>query len=295
VNPAVRNLIVLQPPFTPPKLFRAEDQGLWYDPSDLAAAYQESTSITPAALGSVLGFVGDKRLGMVRGAELVVNGDFGNGLTGWNTVGAGGTFAVVSGALEITGNGVGSNPGKRQSVTGLTVDRCYEVTASASKNTASSNAAITFAGTTVSTASATMAALRFTVFATATSHNLDLVIGGASASGTAQFDNISVREIAGNHAKQATAGSRPALSAGNVINYSSGTKSLVTTFPSALGSSCTVARAVLGVGASILTGQTIGATYTDTTDHCGLVIINRDLTSHETARLTRYLNRKAGV
>jgi len=62
-----------------------------------------------------------------------------------------------------------------------------------------------------------------------------------------------------------------------------------------LGSTCTVARAVQGVGASILTNQTIGTTYTDNTDHCGLIIIDRALTTQETADVTTYLNTKAGV
>jgi len=70
---------------------------------------------------------------------------------------------------------------------------------------------------------------------------------------------------------------------------------LETTFPN-LGTDVTIARAVPYVGASILTGQTIGAgTWLDSTNHAGLVIVDRALTAGETAALTAYLDAKAGV
>jgi len=70
---------------------------------------------------------------------------------------------------------------------------------------------------------------------------------------------------------------------------------LTTTFPD-LGSNVTIVRSVPGVGASILTGQTIGAgAWDDSTDHCGLIIINRALTAPETALVTRWANLRAGV
>lgn len=65
-----------------------------------------------------------------------------------------------------------------------------------------------------------------------------------------------------------------------------------TTFAFALGSNCTVARAVVGGPLVILTGQTISTSYADTTDHAGLIIVNRALTPAETASLTNYLTAK---
>jgi len=79
------------------------------------------------------------------------------------------------------------------------------------------------------------------------------------------------------------------------INYAAATKNLVSTWGSSLGSACTIAYAVPGVGTTILTGQTIGTTYTDTTDHAGKLIINRALTAGETALVTQYLNAKANA
>jgi hypothetical protein len=61
------------------------------------------------------------------------------------------------------------------------------------------------------------------------------------------------------------------------------------TFSSSLGSNCTIGRSLPGVGAEILTGQTIGTSFNVTTTDSGLVIINRALTTEETAGLTSYL------
>jgi len=121
---------------------------------------------------------------------------------------------------------------------------------------------------------------------------------GVNNEGTGIFeaDNISVKELPGNHGKQSTAAARPLLiGPPSEIDYDAVDDAVVVTFASSLGSTCTVARAVQGVGASILTNQTIGTTYTDNTDHCGLIIIDRALTTQETADVTTYLNTKAGV
>jgi hypothetical protein len=63
----------------------------------------------------------------------------------------------------------------------------------------------------------------------------------------------------------------------------------VVNFSTSLGSNCTIGRSVPGVGAQILTGQTIGSSYSINTTDSGLVIINRALTGPETAGLTSYL------
>jgi len=70
---------------------------------------------------------------------------------------------------------------------------------------------------------------------------------------------------------------------------------LTVTFPSSLGSACTVGRAMPGVGASILTGQTVGDSYDLIATTCGIVIVNRALTAGETNRLTQLLDKAAGV
>lgn len=80
------------------------------------------------------------------------------------------------------------------------------------------------------------------------------------------------------------------------IDYDSVDDALATTFPDALGSNCTIARAQAGVGAVITTGQTINAgVMNSTNDNCGLVILDRALTASEEASLRIWLRERAGV
>lgn len=62
-----------------------------------------------------------------------------------------------------------------------------------------------------------------------------------------------------------------------------------------MGSNCTIVRARPGIGAAIATGQTISGALNESTDHCGLVAINRPLTDKETTDLTLWCRRAAGV
>ena len=96
---------------------------------------------------------------------------------------------------------------------------------------------------------------------------------------------LTVKELAGNHASQATAASRPLYTETGLAkwtDYDAVDDVLNTTFPSALGSSCTVARANVGAAPTILTAQTIGTSYADSTDNAGLIIVDRALTTQET-------------
>ena len=112
------------------------------------------------------------------------------------------------------------------------------------------------------------------------------------------LDNFSVKELPGNHASQATAASRPLYTETGVAkwtNYDAVDDVLNTTFPSALGSSCTVARANVGAAPTILTAQTIGTSYADSTDNAGLIVVDRALTTQETIDLTAWLTAKGAT
>ena len=83
--------------------FAAGEQGAWYDPSDLTTLFQDSAGTTPmSAVGTVadqpVGLMLDKSKGLALGAELVTNGDFSNGTTGWNS-GNGSSLSNTSNAL----------------------------------------------------------------------------------------------------------------------------------------------------------------------------------------------------
>jgi hypothetical protein len=262
--------------WTPAKLFRTADIGAWYDPTELTSMFQESTGTTPVtASGQVVGLFLDKQNGYIRGAELATSMTSNNG----SVVYSGGVATYTASAA---GNGVVQ--------TILTLGKTYEATfrvVSISSGSIRPNAGNTGSGTTVTTPGTYRQIL-------VCSGNTVAAVSAIANPCTAVVDSVSFKEVSGNHATQSTSGSRPTLNASGKINYSSGTKSLVSTFPSSLGSSCTVAHSIPQADASILTAQTIGTTYTDTTDNCGLVIINRDLTATETNQLRRWLNRRAG-
>ena len=97
--------------FNPLSWFAAGEQGAWYDPSDLTTLFQDAAGTTPVTLSPMeqpVGFMLDKSKGLVLGSELVSNGDFTKGTTGWDiTAGGGVTLAVVNGELEITATASG--------------------------------------------------------------------------------------------------------------------------------------------------------------------------------------------
>ena len=98
-----------------------------------------------------------------------------------------------------------------------------------------------------------------------------------------------------NHAYQTTSASRPILrDAPKCIDFDMFRDKLITNLPAQL-TGCTVVRSVPNVGTKILTGQTIPVTYNDDTNHCGLLVINRALTTSETSAITSEFNKKAGV
>ena len=106
----------------------------------------------------------------------------------------------------------------------------------------------------------------------------------------------------GNHAYQSTSTSRPVLKAGYQapalsVRYDGIDDTFASiTFQSDLGSNCTVAYSLDGRGAVIHSGQTIGTSYTPPAQtNNGLIIVNRSLTTSETASVKRYLDQRAGI
>lgn len=275
-------------PISPASLFASGEQGAWYDPSDLSTMFQDSTGTTPVtAVGQPVGLILDKSQGLALGPELATNGDFATD-TGWtkgaNTTISGGSanFAAASG-YAIWQNSAGIFPGGYYEVT-------YIVSGYVSGTIRSYIGATPTFGPTIS-ANGTY------TFRAGPIAGGELGFQSMDAF-TGSIDNVSVKAISGNHATQATAASRPLLAATGLsewTNYDGVDDVLNTTFPSSLGSSCTVARANVGGAPTILTGQTIGTTYADSTDNAGLIIIDRALTTQETTDLTTWLTAKGAI
>ena len=466
-------------------LFGNSEVGAWYDPSDYSTLFQDSAGTTPVtAVEQPVGLMLDKSKGLVLGTELVTNGTFDDGTTGW-AASPGATLAldsaVIAGGAKITSAGVGSLVSFELS--GLVAGKTYTAYVRLylpSSNTVNSCATFSLIGLHDSGRKniPSNSIQTVTYCFTATLPNATLAVtmvnpgvAWSAAGDVVYIDDLSVRELPGNHASQATSTARPVLSArvnlltytetfasdwtttssllsasavtppamaqsavkftkpvgggfesvyrylnftaasqtwsvvakaaewqylglylqnpdrfvyfnlatgsvGNVAagctatiesfgdgwyrcsmtgaangtnapslfatnvdnsytptgdgvsgiyvtaaqlelgstatryqrvntatdydavgfpklaNYDSVDDVMNTTFASALGSNCTVARAVGGGPPVILTGQTIGTSYADTTDHAGLIIIDRALTASETASLTAYLTAK---
>ena len=92
--------------FTPEELFKNGEQGVWYDPTDLATMYQEHTGGSPVtANGDAVGLMLDKSRGELLGDELVTNGTFDNA-TGW-ALGTG--WSISGGVASCNGTQTGNS------------------------------------------------------------------------------------------------------------------------------------------------------------------------------------------
>jgi len=131
------------------------------------------------------------------GPELVVNGSYSDGTTGWTASNA--TLSVDNGELVITSTG-GARPQAYQTITTV-IGKTYEISAIARSTSSAGTLEIEIAGTAsdVSARTASLSNKRiYNVFvATSTSHIVQVKIDdGASAAGeTAYFDSVSVREM----------------------------------------------------------------------------------------------------
>ena len=193
-----------------------------------ATLYQDTAGTTPVTTpGQSVALALDKSRGLVLGSELAVNGDFASGLTGWTAASTGtGSATAPSGALIVSGTDASNRGIISQSITTV-AGRTYAITFAVISATGAGSAVIA-----ASTTSGATFNLGFTD-SNATARRLLFVASGAtssvniytSGSATVTIDNISVRELPGNHATQATAGSRPLyalLPANGVRNLANG-------------------------------------------------------------------------
>ncbi len=155
-----------------------------------------STAVTTP--GQSVGLRLDKSKGLVLGSELVTNGDFSGGTTGWTQRSTGtGTFTASGGAANIAGTD-GSNRGWFTQTLSLTSGAFYEISVVATVT--SGSGVLVFGSATGSGQIAISASGTYKqrVSASATT----IFVGGqtGSSGGNLTLDNISVRELPGNHA-----------------------------------------------------------------------------------------------
>ena len=274
-------------PFNPGGLFANGELGVWYDPADSATTFQYENGVAPAVGGNTLGLLLDKKFGLVRGGELLTNGSFVDA-SGWR-LSAG--WSITGGKLVASGAVQNANAYQAGVVT---AGKKYEITYTVDAVTSGALQIMLRSGW-VGPYHTAGDSGTFHIFLTAGASG-DVLVNSGVAGTSAVLDNISVRELPGDHAYQTTATLRPVLRDNpRRIDYDGVDNQLNVTFSASLGSACTVARAIPGVGAQILTAQTVGASFVDTVDNCGLLVVNRALTAPETAGLTAYLNGLVGV
>ena len=200
--------------FSPSTLFSTTAIGIWLDPSDLTTMFSDRAGTTPVTTpGTVVGLRLDKSKGLALGSEKITNGDFSSGTTGWSGWNTNAQISVSGGQMTVTQPVGGNQVGVGNTTAFATVvGRTYAV----SLDLVSFVGAIQIrigdfngsnnAGTFLFSESAG----RKTGYFVANSTIAHVNVATASAAGsTITFDNISVRELAGNHAAAPTDAARP--------------------------------------------------------------------------------------
>lgn len=216
----------------PRGLFGSGEQGVWYDPSDMTTLYQDAAGTTPVtAVEQPVGLMLDKSKGLVLGPELVTNGD-GSSATGWGSFGGG---LVISDGSVLTVTASGAYSGTSQALA-LVAGKTYQLVAVVRSVSGSGlDLRIDFNGVSQTTASTSFVTLR-QVFTAVSAQSIK--ISSISAAGVVEIDNVSVRELPGNHAYQTVSTKRPVLSARvNLLTKTEAFDDAVWT-----KQSCTVAR-----------------------------------------------------
>jgi len=199
---------------------------------DTATLFQDSAGTTPVtAVEQPVGLMLDKSKGLVLGPELVTNGDFSNGTNEWSSSSIyTSTATVVDGVLRVSNT---QSYGLQKQAIACVVGKSYVVSGDARRvSVATAQIAISPNSTGASavsnsiTTSSTFVRLRCQFVATASI--MYICLGGSAGNtiGDHEYDNISVRELPGNHAFQSTAASRPVLSAR--VNLLTNTETLAT-------------------------------------------------------------------
>lgn len=220
----LRAAILSSVKFSPALLFAAGEVGAWYDPSDLTTMFQDSAGTTPVtAVEQPVGLILDKSKGGA-GAQQIGDPSFDVGVSGWGAQfpGADVTAAWNSGLKSITvTRGAGGILGRPTYPVSVAAGTWYKLTittnaagvtnGAAFAVTDAANAATIFSGSVL--APQTVGTTSKSFYALATSTATAYIALWCNTSVSADFLSVEFAAVAGNHASQATSGSRPMLSA----------------------------------------------------------------------------------
>lgn len=258
-------------------------RGTWQDRSDSLTIFQDNTGTTPTtAAGQTLGMQLDKKDGTGTGPK------YGLELAGPSAVWTLGNGASEVDDLLVFSSGTIVSAYLPGIVTNLKYYKIeFEIVSISAGNVRIGVGAALGTGTTLSTvAGKKIAHLR------AGSTGTVEILSSAGATFSIRKSSFSIMEATGNHATQTTVGLRPTYQVSPPRAVFDGVDDvMLTPFPVALGAGCTVARSIPGVGAQILTNQTLTSAFSDNVSSNALLIFPAPaLTAGETSDLTTYLN-----
>lgn len=210
-------------PFDPLSLFASGEQGAWFDPDATGTLFQDHLGATPSAVGQPVGLMLDKSQGLFLGPEQVINGDFADGLSGWDNSSLG-TGSIIQSGGRLTLSGVSSTDRARltQDLTNrLAPGKIYKV----SFDILSFSGGASFAALGPVIGNGARGQVSFT--GTGRHGFVTLPISGANlfwtqtgfTGSTFDLDNVTARELPGNHARQATTTAWPTLMQSGAVPY----------------------------------------------------------------------------
>jgi len=181
-----------------------------------AGNYLDSAGTTAASVDNPVGLSLDALQAMTLGSELVTNGTNLVSTTGWTATalsGAPASLSVSGGSLVVTNTG--TTYGVAAQTVPVTSGLTYQVTALLTKGTAYAvniRVGSTALGVEYTDQGTTGIAVPITVTFIATSSNVFIsLLNTNTEDGTGSYGKISVREIPGIHARQATTANKPIL------------------------------------------------------------------------------------
>lgn len=186
-------------------LFANGEQGFAYDPNDLSTMFQNAAGTVPVTgVGQPVGLVLDKSKGLTLGNEVITNGDFSNGETGWTDTNN--WWSIVGGrAYHPASSAYNEFSQSFSAINKLcTVQFDYQVLSGYAQvfytNYAGTNKPISFPSGSGVFKFIAHDGIRKIAFSRFGGHSAEFYI-----------DNVSVKELAGNHAYQTTSASHPIL------------------------------------------------------------------------------------